>query len=82
MRGSQISGHYGQLSWTTNFRPDVSSTMSMMAQLSKEKFKKEPAKYIKKIKNALTQLHKHTGVYLQLPKLKLESNKLFVFSDA
>lgn len=70
------------LSWTTNSRPDISCAMALMAQVTEEKFQSEPAKYIKKTNNVLKQLHENPEVYLQFPKLKLESLKLSVYSDA
>lgn len=56
--------------------------MSMITEVTEEKFRKEPAKYIKKTSNVLNQLHEHPEVYLQFQKLKIESRKLFAYSDA
>lgn len=51
-------------SLTTNSRPDILCAMDPVAQVTKEKFQKDPAKYIETTNNVLKYFHEHSAFYL------------------
>lgn len=69
------------LSWPKSSRLDTSCSMALIAQVAEKLFKKEPAMYIKKTNNVEGRLHEHSEVYFQIPKVKLESLTLSVYSN-
>lgn len=71
-----------KLSWTTNYRPDISCSVAKLAQVTQETYKTETKVYFKNINNIIIHLTANSYITLKFAKLDRESLKLRVYSDA